>query len=62
MMLLVPFPWNHQPWELPFLTVLASAQRANAATGTCHKTTMDWMTPMTKVVARWLGQRPWVLD
>jgi len=61
-MLLVPFPWSRRLWALPFLTVLALAQRANAARGTRHKTTMDWPIQMTKVVTRLLGRRPWVLD
>jgi hypothetical protein len=61
MMLLVPLPWSSRPWALPFFTVLAPAQRANAAAGIRHKTTMDWTIQMTKVIARWLGQRPWVL-
>jgi DDE superfamily endonuclease len=61
MMLLVPLPWSPRPWALPFLTVLAPAQGANEAAGQRHKTTMDWTIQMLKVVARWLGQRPWVL-
>lgn len=60
MMLLVPVPWSHRPWALPFLTVLAPSQRANTQAGTRHKTTLDWTIQMVKVVSRWV-QKPWVL-
>ena len=60
MMLLVPLPWSHRPWALPFLTVLAPSHHANTRAGTRHKTTLDWTIQMVHLVARWL-QKPWVL-
>lgn len=61
MMLLVPLPWSARPWALPFLTVRAPSQRAHAAAGKRHKTSMDWTVQMVNGVGRWLGQRRWVL-
>lgn len=61
MMLLVPLPWSPRPWALPFFTVLAPAQRANEAAGRRHTTTIDGTIQMVQVIARWLGERPWVL-
>lgn len=61
MMVLIPLPWSPRPWALPFLTVLAPSQRANAQAGTRHKTAIDWTIQMVKVVSRWLQEKPWVL-
>ena len=61
MMVLVPLPWSARPWALPFLTVLAPSKRANEAAGKRHKSSIDWTEQMVKQVARWLGQRRWVL-
>ncbi len=61
MMVLVPLPWSTRVWALPFLTVLAPSKRANEAAGKRHKSSIDWTEQMVKQVARWLGQRRWVL-
>jgi DDE superfamily endonuclease len=61
MMVIVPLPWSSRPWALPFLTVLAPAERANEKAQKRHKTTIDWTVQMVKGVARWLAHRAWVL-
>lgn len=61
MTLVVPLPWCSRPWALPFLTGLAPSERANRAAGKRHKTSGDWTRQRVKVVARWLGNRRWVL-
>ncbi len=58
---MVPLPWSMRVWALPFLTVLAASKRANEAAGKRHKTSIDWTEQMVKQVARWQGQRRWVL-
>jgi hypothetical protein len=60
MRLVVPLPWSQRPWALPFLTVLASSQRANTQAGTRHKTTLAWTIQMVHLVARW-WHKPWGL-
>jgi hypothetical protein len=53
MMLLVPVPWSTRLWALPFLTVLAPSQATNLANGKRHKTSIDWIGQMIRVVRRW---------
>ncbi len=53
LMVLVPVPWSHRAWALPFLTVLAPSARTNAAHGKRHKTSIDWIGQMITVVRRW---------
>jgi DDE superfamily endonuclease len=60
-MVIVPLPWSSRPWALPFLTVLAPAERANEKAQKRHKSTIDWTVQMVKGVARWLAHRAWVL-
>lgn len=61
LMLLVPIPWAQRVWALPFLTVLAPAERYNITRGRRHKTVLDWSAQMLAQVRRWLPQRPLVL-
>src|SRR5262249_44373756 len=61
MMLLVPVPWSPRLWALPFLTVLAPSEKTNHANGKRHKTSIDWLGQMIKVVRRWFPVRPIVL-
>jgi DDE superfamily endonuclease len=61
MMLLVPVPWSHRLWALPFLTVLAPSEKTNHANGKRHKTSIDWLGQMIAVVRRWVPTRPIVL-
>lgn len=53
-MVLVPLPWSSRPWALPFLTLLAPSEKANAKAGRRHKTTVDWTIQVVKLVSRWL--------
>jgi len=58
-MLLVRVPWSNRVWALPFLTVLCRAtdkQRPQA-----HKTTIDILMTIVRVVRRWLPKRAIVL-
>jgi len=61
MMLLVPVPWSRRVWALPFLTVLAPGEKTNRANGKRHKTSIDWLGQMIRVVRRWFPTRPVVL-
>lgn len=61
MMLLVPVPWSPRVWALPFLTVLAPSAKTNLADGQRHKTSIDWIGQMIRVVRRWLPDRAIVL-
>jgi hypothetical protein len=61
MMLLVSLPWCQRLWALPFLTVLAPSEKTNRAAGKRHKTSIDWIGQMIRVVRRWFPQRAIVL-
>ena len=41
LMLLIPIPWAHRIWALPFLTALAPSQRYNEERGHRHRTLTD---------------------
>jgi hypothetical protein len=61
MMLLVPVPFSGRVWALPFLTVLARSQKTDQVQGRRHKTSIDWIGQMIRVVRRWLPKRLLVL-
>lgn len=61
MMLLVAVPWSPRIWALPFLTVLAPSAKTNLANGNRHKTSIDWIGQMIRVVRRWFPDRAIVL-
>jgi hypothetical protein len=61
LMLLVPVPWSRRAWALPFLTVLAPSAKTNAAHGQRHKTSIDWIGQMIRVVRHWQPTRALVL-
>ena len=60
LLLLVPLPWAERAWALPFLTVLAPAERHDRAAGRRHKTLTDWARQALLQVRRWLPERPLV--
>jgi hypothetical protein len=60
-MLLVPIPWASRGWALPFLTVLAPAERYHQERGQPHKKLTDWARQMLLQVRRWLPQRALVV-
>ncbi len=61
MMLLVAVPWSPRVWALPFLTVLAPSAKTNLADGRRHKTSIDWIGQMIRVVRRWCPDQAIVL-
>jgi hypothetical protein len=61
MMLLVRVPFSGRVWALPFLTVLATSPKTDAAQGRRHKSSLDWLRQMLVLVRRWLPQREVVL-
>jgi hypothetical protein len=61
LMLLVPVPWSRRAWALPFLTALAPSPKTNAANGKRHKTSLDWIGQMIRLVRRWQPTRRLVL-
>lgn len=61
LMLLVEIPFSGRVWALPFLTVWATSKKVNEAQGRRHKTSIDWIGQMVRVVRRWLPKRALVL-
>jgi DDE superfamily endonuclease len=61
MMLLVVVPWSTRVWALPFLTVLAPSEKTNRANRKRHKTSIDWIGQMIRIVRRWMPDRAIVL-
>ena len=60
-MLRAPLPWAPRIWALPFLRVLAPAQRDHAQRGQRHKTVTDWARQLIRQVRRWLPGRALVV-
>jgi hypothetical protein len=58
-MLLVRLPWSRRVWALPFLTVLCRAKDKQRVQP--HKTTIDILMTLVRVVRRWLPERLIVL-
>jgi len=61
MMIAVKLPWSTRTFALPFLTVLAPSEKANAARGKKHKTTIDWARQMCFQLRRWLPKMAIIL-
>ena len=59
--LLAPIPWAKRVWALPFLTVLAPSERADAQAGRRHKTLAVWGRQLIYQLRRWLPDRELVL-
>jgi len=57
LMVMAPIPWARRRWALPFLTVLAPAQRWSDERGRRHKTLVDWARQAILQVKRWLPDR-----
>ena len=57
LMVLVPIPWAHRIWALPFLTTLAPAERYYAGRVRGPKGLTDWARQMLLQVRRWLPTR-----
>jgi DDE superfamily endonuclease len=56
-MVMIPLPWTHRRWALPFLTILAPSQRCDDSKGRRHKTLTDWARQGILQVKRWLPNR-----
>jgi hypothetical protein len=52
-----PIPWARRRWALPFLTILAPSQRANAERGRRHKPLTRWAIQAILQTRRWLPGR-----
>ena len=61
LMLLVPIPWAHRVWALPFLTSLAPSQRYYSAKKRKMKTLLDWARQQAFQLRRWLPDRQLIL-
>jgi hypothetical protein len=61
LMLLVPIPWAHRIWALPFLTVLAPSERYSQGRVRGHKLLTEWARQMLLQVRRWLPKRRLVI-
>ncbi len=57
LMLLVPIPWAHRVWALPFLTVLAPSERYYQNRIRGQKILTDWARQMLLQVRRWWPTR-----
>lgn len=61
MALIVPLPWCHRAWALPFLTLLSPSKKSNEKAGRRHKTSIDWTRQMVILISRWLKKTAWIL-
>jgi hypothetical protein len=59
LMVLVPVPWSHRSWALPFLTALSWPEGSRPRP--THKTSIDWTRQMVLQVRRWLPDRELIL-
>lgn len=57
LMVMLPVPFAHRRWALPFLTVLAPSPRWSEAHGKRHKTLVDWARQAILQTKRWLPDR-----
>ncbi len=53
-MVLKDFSWSKRVLALPFLTILAPSAKANSRVNRRHKTTIDWVKQLVKLLRRWL--------
>lgn len=60
-MLLTPLSFTARVWALPFLTVLALHPSTSAQLGQRHKSCIDLVMQLTRVLRRWLPDRRLVL-
>jgi len=61
LMLLVPIPWAHWTWALPFLTALAPSERYDEKRAQRHKTVPRWAQQMILQLHRWYPARALVV-
>ena len=56
-MAMVPLPFSHRRWALPFLTILAPSQRHDDTKGKRHKSLADWARQGILQIKCWLPNR-----
>ncbi len=61
LMLLVPIPWAHGTWALPFLTALAPSERYDETRGQRHKAVPRGAQQMILLLHRWYPDRALVI-
>jgi hypothetical protein len=61
LMLLVPIPWAHRVWALPFLASLAPSERYYSTKRRKPKTLLDWARQQAFQLRRWLPGRQLIL-
>ncbi len=61
MMLLVPIPWAHGTWALPFLTARAPSERYDEERAQRHKAVPRWAQQMILLLHRWYPDRSLVI-
>ena len=61
-MVLKQYPWVPRLLALPFLTILAPSEKANKQSGKRHKTTIDWVIQLVKILRKWLPDLRLVLS
>jgi hypothetical protein len=50
---LVPVPWSHRPWALPFLSIPTLTPATSAKLGRRHRTTPEYADVLVRLVRRW---------
>lgn len=60
-MWITAIPWAQRIWALPFLTVLAPAERCYATAKRSAKGRLDWARQMVYQLRRWLPDHPLIL-
>jgi len=61
LMLLVPIPWSHRIWALPFLTLLCPSERYYQHYRRAHRSLTERARQLLRLVRRWLPTRPIVV-
>jgi hypothetical protein len=61
LMLLVPIPWSHRIWALPFLTLLCPSERYYQHYRRTHRSLTERARQLLRLVRRWLPTRPIVV-
>ncbi len=52
--LIVKLPWSNRYWALPFMTMLCTSKKHDADKGIQHKSSIDKVIQIVKIVSHWL--------
>jgi hypothetical protein len=55
--IVIPVPWSHRPWALPFMVVPALSEATSAKLHKPHRSVVGWAMLMLEKVRRWQPQR-----